>query len=207
MAMMIDDNTTVLFQGDSITDAERSRVDLHNIGRGYAHMASSLFLAEYPEKGVTFLNRGISGNTVKDLRARWQKDTLDLKPDVLSILIGVNGRFKFSAEEYKSTYSGLLDSTLAALPNITLVLCDPFVNAREKPGSRARVEVDKRRAIVKKLALKYKVIHVPTQDMYDEAAKRGNPNYWIWDGVHPMPAGHELLARRWINTVAEQLTD
>jgi len=199
--------STILFQGDSITHGGRGRDPNHYMGHSYAYLIAARISADLPQLDLKFLNRGISGNTVKDLAARWQRDTLDLKPDVLSILIGVNGRFSFSAEEYKSTYSGLLDSTLAALPNVTLVLCDPFVNAREKPGSRARVEVDKRRAIVKELARTYKAIHVPTQDMYDEAAKSSNPNYWIWDGVHPMPAGHELLARRWINTVSEQLTD
>ena len=93
----------------------------------------------------------------------------------------------------------------AVLGGITLVLIDPFVNPREKPESRARTEVDKRRAMVKGLARTFNAIHVPTQEVFDAAAKGCTPNYWIWDGVHPMPAGHELLARKWTETVAASL--
>lgn len=197
--------STILFQGDSITHGGRGRDPNHYMGHSYAYLVAARLGADMPQQDLRFLNRGVSGNTVKSLQARWQKDALDLKPDVLSILIGVNGRYRFSAEEYAKTYKGLLEQTIAALGGITLVLIDPFVNPREKPESRARIEVDKRRAIVKELAKTFKAIHVPTQEMFDEAAKGCTPNYWIWDGVHPMPAGHELLARKWVETVAAHL--
>jgi len=197
---------TILFQGDSITHGGRGRDLNHSMGHSYAYLIAARLGADLPATDLRFLNRGVSGNTVKSLQARWQRDTLDLKPDVLSILIGVNGRYRFPAEEYRKTYSALLKQTTAALGGIMLVLCDPFVNPREGPRTRARTEVDKRRAIVQELAKTFKAVHVPTQEMFDEAAKGRKPNYWIWDGVHPMPAGHELLARKWIETVAAHRT-
>jgi len=197
--------STILFQGDSITHGGRGRDLNHYMGHCYAYLIAARLGADMAQQNLHFLNRGVSGDTVKRLQARWQRDTLDLKPDVLSILIGVNGRYRFPADDYAKMYTALLAQTTAALPKITLVLCDPFVNPREKPDSRSRVEVDTRRAIVKKLATTFKAIHVPTQDVFEEAARTTPPNYWIWDGVHPTPAGHELLARRWLETVAAQL--
>jgi len=199
--------STILFQGDSITHGGRGGDPNHYMGHSYAYLIAARIGADLPQLQLTFLNRGVSGNTVEDLQKRWPRDTLDLKPDVLSILIGVNGRYRFPAEQYKAMYARLLDDTMAALPDLTLVLCDPFVNPGEAPDSRARVEVDRRRGIVRELARTYRALHVPTQDLYDEAAQGGDPNYWIWDGVHPMPAGHELLARRWIEAVARQLAE
>lgn len=196
---------TILFQGDSITHGGRGGDPNHYMGHSYAYLIAARIGADVPERELNFLNRGVSGNTVNDLLARWQKDAIDLKPDVLSILIGVNDRSTYSVDDYRKTYTRLLEMTMSALPRVVLVLCDPFVNARETATSRARIEVDARRAVVKELAEAFKAIHVPTQDIYDEAARRGNPNYWIWDEVHPMPAGHELLARRWIEAVAAQL--
>lgn len=208
----------ILFQGDSITDGNRGRnMDPNHImGHGYAFSIASRIGADFPEKRYQFYNRGISGNKIIDLKKRWQTDTLDLKPDVLSILIGVNdsssvvlkGEPVISVEKYADTYKSLLDQTLAKFPDIILVLCEPFI----QPVGRVKENWDayhsdmiRRQAVVRKLAEQYKTIFVGFQEVFDKASKKAPANYWIWDGVHPTVAGHELMARKWIEQVEERI--
>jgi lysophospholipase L1-like esterase len=201
------DGMRILFQGDSITDGNRGRnADLnHILGHGYQAIIASRFGADLPERHLTFMNRGISGNTVPALAVRWQRDTIDLKPDILSILIGVNdlGR-KVPAEEYEQQYDQLLADTVKALPNVRLVLCEPFglpVGGKKEIWETYRVDLAARQAIVAKLAGKYHAPVVRFQRMFDDAAKRAPADYWIWDGVHPTYAGHQLMADEWVRTV------
>lgn len=206
-----------LFQGDSITDGNRTRnTDWnHVMGHGYQYIIASKLWYEFPAKGFHFLNRGISGNKIPDLLARWQGDTLDLKPDLLSVLVGINdiaaaieGKPGFSIDNYRDGYVSLLEKTRESLPNIQLVLCDPFVLPVGKVKDRwtkYQTEVQNRQAVVKELAAKYGAIHVPFQSAFDKALVKAPAEYWIWDGVHPMPAGHELMAREWLRQVGKKL--
>jgi lysophospholipase L1-like esterase len=210
------DGYTFLFQGDSITDGNRTRnTDWnHVMGHGYQYIIASKLWYDYPAKRFNFFNRGISGNKVTDLQARWQQDALDIKPDVLSILIGINdvaafieGRQEFNPENYKSGYTSILEKTLQSLPGIQLVLCEPFIlpvgKVKEKWTGYFN-EVQKRQAIVKQLAMQYNAIHVPFQTAFDKALSKAPAEYWIWDGIHPMPAGHELMAREWLRQVGKR---
>jgi len=205
----------ILFQGDSITDGGRQRVgnDLNHImGQDYAYLIAARLGARFPERQLTFLNRGISGNTATDLAARWQADTLDLKPDVLSILVGVNdaadvvdGRAKaVTAGQFEQTYDRLIEDALKALPNVRLVLCEPFVLpvGRVKTGwEKWSAEMTSRRQIVAKLAAKHHVPFVPFQKVFDDACRRAPADYWLWDGVHPTYAGHQLMADAWLRAL------
>jgi lysophospholipase L1-like esterase len=204
---------TFLFQGDSITDGGRSynKDWNHVFGQDYAYLIASRLGYDYPERDYNFLNRGISGNKVSDLAARWQADALDIKPDLLSILVGVNDVFgvivrgeTFTADDFGNTYDALLDKTVKALPGIELVLCEPFILpvgiVKEKPNLW-NTEIQKRQPIVKHLAEKYNAVYVPLQDAFNKATLKAPADHWIWDGVHPMPAGHELMAREWIKAV------
>lgn len=208
---------TFLFQGDSITDGNRTRNNdwNHVMGHGYQYIIASRLWYDLPAKGFHFFNRGISGNKVTDLAARWQQDTLDIKPDVLSILIGINdvsafinGDKNFSSENYESGYRALLDQTRHQLPGVLFILCEPFVlpvgHVKEKWNEYA-MEVKKRQAIVKRLAADYNAVHVPFQDAFDKALSKAPADYWIWDGIHPMPAGHELMAVEWLKQVSKHL--
>lgn len=210
-------NYTVLFQGDSITDGNRTRNNdwNHVMGHGFAFSVSSRLWADHPGRGFHFFNRGISGNKVADLADRWQKDTLDLNPDLVSILIGINdisanleGNQAMSAEDYEKKYRGLLRRTVEALPGVQLVLCEPFIL---KVGPVAEKwdtylsETQKRQAIVRKLAAEFNAVFVGFQGVFDQALKKAPAEYWIWDGIHPMPAGHELMAREWIRAVGKKL--
>lgn len=210
--------SVILFQGDSITDGNRGRDTdpNHTMGHGYQFSVASRWGAEYPEKELKFFNRAISGNKVIDLAARWQTDTLDLKPNVLSILVGVNDSTSViydwkpvvTAEKYEEVYRQLLDQTKAALPDVLLVLCEPFVLPVvhvERDWDKYQAQIIPRQAMVRKFAQEYDAVFVPFQEVFNNAMKKAPASYWIWDGVHPTVAGHELMAREWIKQVGEKL--
>lgn len=209
----------ILFQGDSITDGNRGRNadPNHIMGHGYAFSIASRWGAEYPGKGLTFINKGISGNKIIDLASRWQKDTLDLKPDVLSILVGVNDSSSvvskwepiISVEKYETTYTSLLEQTKAQFPEIVLVICEPFILpvGKVKENWQAyNADLTKRQAVVRKLALKYNAVFIGLQEVFDKACEKAPADYWIWDGVHPTVAGHELITREWIKLVGKRIS-
>ncbi|MEO6852269.1 MAG: SGNH/GDSL hydrolase family protein [Mucilaginibacter sp.] len=212
------DNYTFLFQGDSITDGNRNRnMDWnHVLGHGYAYLIAARLWYELPKKGFHFFNRGVSGNTVPDLASRWNDDTIAIKPDLLSILVGVNdtthavyGDKKFTAASYEADYRALLTQTKQALPNVQLVICEPFIlpvgKVKDKWDDYSR-EIAGRQQAAKKLADEFDAIFVPLQERFNKEAGKYPPNeYWLWDGVHPMPNGHELFAREWIKHVSKKL--
>jgi lysophospholipase L1-like esterase len=203
----------ILFQGDSITDGGRGRNSdpNHILGHGYAYLIAADQGGHSPELGLTFFNRGVSGNRISDLVARWQTDTISLKPDVVSILIGVNdvwhnldARREVPVEEFERAYDKLLADTVAALPGVKLVLCEPFI--LPGPQNQARwsewvAAIGKIQQVVAKLGRKYQAPIVHFQKVFDDACKRAPAEYWIWDGVHPTHAGHQLMADEWVRVV------
>jgi len=198
----------ILFQGDSITDGNRGRKEdpNHILGHSYVFIVAAKYGASCAELNLTFLNRGISGNKVSDLEKRWQTDTLDLKPDLLSILIGVNDNKSVPIDQYEQIYDKLLADTKAALPEIRLVLCEPFglpVGARKDDWGVWYSGIEQRQAIVAKLAEKHHAALVRFQHIFLEACRRAPAEHWIWDGVHPTYAGHQLMADEWVKTVRE----
>jgi len=203
-------NDTILFQGDSITDGGRWRTGSdynHIMGQDYGYILSAELGALYPERNLTFINRGIGGNRVPDLAARWTTDTLALKPNILSILIGINDTLlkNETAQEYEQRYDKLLGDTIAALPNTKIILGEPFLLpvATHKPVYAAEMtEVKKRQAAVSRLAAKYHLPLIRYQEAFDEACRKAPPEHWSWDGVHPTYAGHGLMAREWLKTIA-----
>lgn len=194
--------TRILFQGDSITDGNRGRSadPNHILGHGFVFIIAAKYGAAFPEAKLDFVNRGVSGNTVRDLEHRWQPDALDLKPDLLSILIGVNDDSKnLPFDEYEEVYDKLIDQARAANPKLKLVLCAPFV----KPTGKVKEGIQKRQAIVARLAQKHGAALVRFQPVFDAAAKRAPADYWIWDSVHPTYSGHQLMADEWERVVRD----
>lgn len=207
MSTIIGSQDRVLFQGDSITDAGRSRSDDGDLGTGYAAMVAAWFAALYPEKRVTFINRGISGNRAKDLRARWQSDCLDLKPDWVSILIGINDTWRrydsgdpTSASDYEANYRAILESVRENLPSARLILLEPFV--LPTPDRAAwREDLDPKIDAVRRLARTFNAIYVPLDGLFAAAAAQRDPAFWAGDGVHPSLAGHGLIAQAWLRAL------
>jgi len=201
----------VLFQGDSITDAGRNKKstnanDFSALGRGYANMIASSLLGKHSGLKLQCHNRGISGHKVPDLQGRWQKDTIDLQPAVLSILIGVNdiwhklnGKYTGTVADYDTGFTKLMADTKAALPNTKLVICEPFALRCGAINDSWYPEFDERRAVAKKVAKEAGAVWVPFQTMFDEATNESTPEaYWAGDGVHPSMAGHALMAKTWL---------
>lgn len=208
---------TILFQGDSITDCGRTRDDGagKHLGHGYASIIASRLGYQFAEAKPVFVNRGISGNRVSDLYARWNEDAISIQPDVLSILIGVNDAWRImnrlpagATDRFERAYHHLLEETREVLPNTGLVLCEPFilkVGATLERWEDWRNQLDTYGHIVRKLAEQYDAVFVPLQDAFNAAAERAEAGYWLWDGVHPTAAGHELIAEEWIKTVQNSL--
>ena len=199
----------ILFQGDSITDGGRARAGdnlNHTMGQDYAYMISGRLGVELAERHLTFINRGISGNKVSDLAARWQNDTLNVKPDILSILIGVNNLDSTTPEDFEKSYDKLLADTVAALPHVRLVLGEPFTLPSGKykdpavyPARLAKMK--KYDEAVARLAAKYKAPVVHYQQAFEAAVRRAPAEYWLWDGVHPTYPGHHVMAEEWVRAV------
>jgi lysophospholipase L1-like esterase len=203
------DGTVVLFQGDSITDCGRDRtVPAANVagalGTGYPLLVAAAALGAHPDRGLRFYNRGVSGNKVPDLAARWATDTVALAPDVLSILIGVNdfwhklgGGYTGTVEDYEHQYTALLDDTRRTLPRARLIVLEPFVLRCGAVDNRWFPEFDARRAAAARVAQRAKAMFVPLQQVFDDLVRKSPPQYWAADGVHPTPAGHAAIAERW----------
>ena len=209
----------ILFQGDSITDALRSRDNDQFAGNGYPTLVKAKLGYDEPGK-YTFLNRGISGNRVVDLYARIKIDLINLKPDVLSILIGVNDVWHeeeikngVDAAKFERIYDMLLDEVQEALPGIRLIILEPFVlhgkateNTPEHPTrwEYFRDETPLRAAAARRVAERHGAAFVPLQHLFDEACKLAEPAYWLHDGVHPTAMGHELIAREWLKAFRQE---
>ena len=212
---MIPNNSTILFQGDSITDCGRNRDadgtpnDLCGLGHGYAMMAAAELLSTRPADALRVFNRGISGNRIVDLDARIKSDIIHLEPEVLSILIGVNdtwheypGKNGVAVPKFERVYRELLTEIREALPKVKFVLCEPFVLKCGVVTDEWVAEMDQRRAVTCKLAQEFGAPFVQFQALFDEAVKLAPPAYWAADGVHPTAAGHMLMAKAWLKQVA-----
>lgn len=204
---------TVLFQGDSITDNGRDRKAADpntagQLGGGYPYLVAAAALAAEPTRGLRFFNRGVSGNKVPDLTRRWDDDTLAIKPDVLSILIGVNdlwhklnGGYNGSVADYERGFGDLLAATRQALPRVRLVVLEPFVLPTGVVESKWFPEFDERRAAAARVARGAGAAFIRTQLLFDRLIRKTPPAYWAADGVHPTPAGHAAIAKAWQDAV------
>lgn len=208
----------VLFQGDSITDGNRTKDpsgfwDLnHYLGHGYVQMTAGKLTADYPEMDFQIHNRGLSGNRAADLYARWEEDTIALKPDLLSILIGVNDCLfgvRRSAESVARRYERmcrmLLEETREALSDVKLIMLEPFIlpagGVKENQAQWERL-LRPLQELAPAIAADYHAVYVPLQEKFNELAELREPSYWMWDGIHPTPAGHEVISREWMKGFA-----
>ncbi len=213
-AIKLNQNDIILFQGDSITDAGRKKDSqdfntASNLGSGYAAQAGAELLLNHAAKQLKIYNKGISGNKVYQLAERWDKDCLDIKPKVLSILIGVNdywhkhnGKYSGTIETYKTDFRTLLERTKKALPELQLIIGEPFaVKGIKAVDDSWYPQFNEYRVAAKTLAEEFNAVFVPYQTVFDEAQKHAPGVYWTYDGVHPSLAGAKLMAEAWLKAV------
>ncbi len=209
---------TILFQGDSITDVGRNRERNDMLGWGYPRLIEAQLGFDCPGE-YNFQNRGIGGNRILDLYARIVQDILNIAPDYLSILIGVNDIWHgldnangTGLNRFEKVYDMLLTELQEELPETKIMIMEPFVlrgsatdNREDQPDrwETFRGGVYQVAAIVKNLAEKHKVKFIPLQEAFNEAEKLAPVAYWCFDGVHPSAKGHELIKRQWLKAFEE----
>ncbi|MBO5312593.1 MAG: SGNH/GDSL hydrolase family protein [Clostridia bacterium] len=198
----------ILFQGDSITDAGRSRTDDNDLGKGYPMLVKASLGYEMPNEHE-YLNRGISGNRIVDVYARIKNDIINLKPDVMSILIGVNDVWHelsdnpngVDADKFYKIYSMLIEEIKEALPSIKIMILEPFLLeacSTTEHWDYIKTEVAMRADMAKRIAEKYNLPFIPLQEGFDALAKKAPNSYWLGDGVHPTAMGHEFIKTQWL---------
>lgn len=206
--MFLSENQTILFIGDSITDASRDYADPTSMGIGYASMASAWLNATYPHLNLKFYNRGINGNKTKDLRERWQTDCIDLKPDWVSIMIGVNDTWRYvdhndyvSPEQFEENYRTILTSARDQL-NCRFIIIEPFLlHIEGLDYDRWHQDLDPKIQIIRRLAREFNALYVPFDGMFASVCGIRKPEFWAADGVHPTQAGHMLMAKTWLKAI------
>lgn len=208
MESLIKNGQKVLFMGDSVTDCGRSRAeDSKDLGGGYPMFTAAFTKALHPELDITFVNRGISGNRTKDLVERWSRDCIDLKPDWVSILIGINDTWRrydsndpTSAEAFEQNYRNILERTKKEI-NANIIIMDPFVLPYPESRKEWRVDLDPKIQIARNLAMEYKAVYIPLDGLLATVAAKTHPTVWSEDGVHPVKNGHAFIAVEWMKAL------
>jgi lysophospholipase L1-like esterase len=204
----------ILFQGDSITDAGRKKDDTNYnnasaLGTGYAMIAASELLYKHADKNLKVYNRGISGNKVYQLAERWDKDCLNLNPNVVSVLVGVNdfwhtltGKYTGTIKTYHDDFKALLDKTKQKLPNVKLIIGEPYaVSGVKAVDEKWYPAFNDYRKAAREIAESFNAVFIPYQSIYDKAQKAAPGVYWTGDGVHATLAGNRLMAHAWMEAI------
>ncbi|UCG58349.1 MAG: SGNH/GDSL hydrolase family protein [Phycisphaerales bacterium] len=197
----------IVFIGDSITDADRDLPAYRPFGFGYVHFVANHLLAKYPELDISIVNAGVSGNTVRDLSDRWQKDCIAHDPDLLSVLVGVNDLWRQFAEpeglpgavspdEYRSTYTRLLVDVKQQC-DCRIVLGEPFMFC-SNPRDEMFQALESYIRVVHDLADRFDGLVIPLQRRIDELIEKVPPGKWSLDSVHPYVWAHAWIAQRWL---------
>jgi len=202
--MLIQESTVVLFQGDSVGQDDNNDAD---IGLGYPMITASWLSGAHPAKNIRFINKGVSGNRVKDLKERWMRDCIALKPTWVSILIDINDCWRrydsddpTSVEKFESDYRYILQEVKTQL-NANLIICEPICFACDREQAKWREDLDPKIHVTRKLAREFNAIFIPLDGIFAQAAAQKKPIFWLPDGVHPSPAGHALVAQSWLRAV------
>lgn len=210
--MVIEKNETFVIIGDSVTDCGRAYPigeGEGNMGNGYARNVQALLDMKYPDRQIRVINMGITGNTSRDLRARWQTDALELKPDWISIMIGINDiwrkydqclhpEMKVDLEEYEENIRWILEKTLPMVKGICLM---PPCYMEQNHQDSMRADADQYREKVRDLANEYGVLYADAQKDMDDYFQYYPPIYMSWDRVHPNQVGHMIIARSLVNAL------
>lgn len=200
----------ILFQGDSITDASRDRSDYHNLGNGYPKYAAQLIREAFPDKEFEFINLGISGDRAENLKARWQTDCIDIQPDIVSILIGVNDTWHFADKDawmphdyFENCYRDILTQVKTKTKAKIIMLEQFLLYTPDKAFFRA--DLDPKIQITRALAREFADVFVPLDGIFAAASVGTEPTFWAADGVHPTADGAKLIAKHYLEAIKQIL--
>lgn len=209
----IKDSQTMLFIGDSITDCGR-RGPNYPMGDGYPALFRELMTARWPERKISYLNKGIGGNKVTDLQMRWEDDVMRFKPDWLTIKIGINDEHSFvgdpvngvSPQRFRDVYDSILERTFSVWkPN--LILVSPFYISRDLVSGTHRTKIlqliPEYIAVVKDMAKKYKGLYVPLHDIFQKHLEYRDADTFCPEPVHPFRSGHIIIAGAIMHAIDE----
>ncbi|WP_426445565.1 SGNH/GDSL hydrolase family protein [Paenibacillus sp. S-38] len=215
------EGTVILFQGDSITDGQRSKDpaqawDLNHVtGHSYVYLIHADLGSRYPEKHLQFINKGISGSRIVDIYARLESDVINEQPDMVSFLLGINDcHFQLhnqsgaSPAKFEKLYRMMIEEIGEKLPRTHIILCEPFL----LPVGRVAEALSEWmelllpfQAAVRRIAEEYRLTFVPLQQRFDELCQVREASYWIWDGIHPTVNGHAIIAQEWLKAVGKRI--
>ena len=209
MANNLRPNSIILFQGDSITDCGRNKETGEDLGSGYPAKIAAVWEILFPGSGINFINRGISGNRTGDLLERYEKDFKALKPDLVSILIGINdtwrrydGNDPTGVEVFESRYRTLLANLRRDLPQAAIVIIEPFLLSSIPERIQWREDLDPKIQAVRRLAKEYADVFIPLDGIFTRYAVQGAKDIdMAADGVHPTPLGHGIIASEWLRAL------
>lgn len=212
--MKLNFKDSILFIGDSVTDVGRDRTNAVDLGQGYPLMIATALKERYAELELTFSNRGIGGDKLKDMAARWEEDCLSLNPTVVSILIGINdtwhavGQDQFGSQEDLQQFEQLYRTLLTTLVENSvrqIILMEPFVLPYPIDREMWRSDLDPRIQVVRKLAYEFQADLIPLDGLLNAIGiKQGFALLAVEDGVHPTQKGHELIAKMWLDAVEKE---
>jgi len=201
VAVELKTGDTVEFIGDSVTDGNRLDDRELGLGHGYVRVIADALRP----LGVHVINRGTSANRTKDLLARWQPDCLDLRPDVLSIMIGINDTWRRYDEDdptptevFAENYRQLLTAAIDKL-EAQIVLIEPWLLPVSPDQEAWREDLDPKIDVVRNLVTEFGLTLLPLNDILRHEAESAGSSELAWDGVHPTPQGHQAIARAWLN--------
>lgn len=204
-------NQTLLFIGDSITDCGRRELAYAPLGCGYVNFAANFLLAERPALNLNIENRGIGGDTTRDLLARWKQDCIAVKPDIVSIMIGINDLWYKYGESYESQqchvpaaeYERNLGRLLTEVQDkcgSQLILMEPYMFCDDSNDPMLK-DLEAYIEIVHRLSMQFEAIMVPIQSNFIKLKDRQLAIEWAVDTVHPLPWAHAWIAKQWLDTV------
>lgn len=205
--MIFRNNQTLLFIGDSITDCGREYQTPTHLGYGYVREIASYLWAKYPELNLTVYNRGISGNTTKQLNDRWEEDCIALKPDFISILIGINDTWRrfddaqtiTTKDQFIQNCSDFLKTTKEKLPDTKILMLEPFLLPFPQDRITWAEDYNEKKEAIAELAKTYADYFVPLQDVFLKKAAISGFDRFAPDGVHPSDVGNMLIAQQFLS--------
>lgn len=206
--MFVQEKDLVLFQGDSITDAERDRTDYYSLSEGYVGQTERLFSSRHPQMEVVFLNRGVGGDRSADMLARWKEDCLDLNPTVVSVLIGVNDTWRrydanlfTSAQQYRQNIREAFRSVKER--GMRLIVLTPFLLPAPDKEHWRKEDLDEKIDVCLEEAAQYADITIPLDALFRKALEQDPSIRFSEDGVHPNLRGAQFIAQQWVEAIEQ----